>query len=142
MITLNAFIESLTNEHGKLLQMGIIRYSKYQALFVGGSKATNGKGKQKNEPPKENEYSDESSGLRRSKKKGKENILCSYCGMGFHPEISRMRRTIDQMALLLEKNNITPPIGTRRADHGENTEEHEERCHALKASCLKKCFPR
>ena len=34
MLTLNAFIESLTNEHDKLVQMGIIRSSKYQALFA------------------------------------------------------------------------------------------------------------
>ena len=45
-----------------------------------------------------------------------------------------MRRTIDQMALLLEKNNITLPAGTRKDDYGEKTEDHDERCHALKAS--------
>ena len=28
MLSLNAFIESLTNEHDKLVQMGIMRYSK------------------------------------------------------------------------------------------------------------------
>ena len=100
MPTLNAFIESLTNKHDKLVQMGIIRSSKDQALFAEGSKAMNGKGKKKNEPPKENEQSDESSCLRRSKNKGKENILCSYCGRGFHPESSYMRRNIDQIALL------------------------------------------
>ena len=60
MLTLNAFIESLTNEHDKLVQMGIIKNSKDQALFVVGPKAMNGKGKQKNqnpkyEPPKEKE---------------------------------------------------------------------------------------
>ena len=49
MLTLNAFIESLTNEHDKLFQMGIIRYSKEQALFFGGPKATNGKGNKKNQ---------------------------------------------------------------------------------------------
>ena len=47
MSTLNAFIESLTNEHDKLVQMGIIRYSKDEALFVGGPKAMNGNGKKK-----------------------------------------------------------------------------------------------
>ena len=53
MPILNAFIESLTNEHDKLIQMLIIRSSKGQALVAGGPKATNGKGKQKNEPPVE-----------------------------------------------------------------------------------------
>ena len=50
MPTLNSFIESLTHEHDKLIQMGIIQASKDQALVVGGPKASNGKGKQKNEP--------------------------------------------------------------------------------------------
>ena len=45
---LNAFIESLISEHDKLVQMGIIISSKDQALFVGGPKAMNGKGKKKN----------------------------------------------------------------------------------------------
>ena len=82
MPTLNAFIESLTNEHDKIVQMGIIISSKYQALFVGGPKATNGKWKQKNqktkyEPPKEKEQLDESSSSRRNKKNGKQKILFS-----------------------------------------------------------------
>ena len=38
------------------------------------------------------------------------------------------------MALLLEKNNITIPVGARKVEHREETEEHDERCHALKAS--------
>ena len=85
--TLDAFIQSLTYEHDKLYQMGIIRYSKDQALLAGEPKATNGNGKQnpKNEPPKEKEHSNEPSGSRRSKKKGKSKILCSYRGTGFHP---------------------------------------------------------
>ena len=46
MPSLNAFIESLTNEHDKLVQMGIIRSSKDQALFALGPKDSKGKGKQ------------------------------------------------------------------------------------------------
>ena len=46
-----------------------------------------------------------------------------------------MRRTIDEMALLLKKHNITVPSSARKADHREETEEHEETCHALKARC-------
>ena len=77
MLTMNAFIESLTNEHDKLIQMGIIRSYKYQALVSRGPKATNGKGKQKNEPPMGKEQSDQLSGSRRSKKNGKRKTLCS-----------------------------------------------------------------
>ena len=39
------------------------------------------------------------------------------------------------MALLLKKHNIIVPTSARKADHREETEEHEETCHALKASC-------
>ena len=46
-----------------------------------------------------------------------------------------MRRTIDEMALLVKKHNITVPSRARKDDHREETEEHEETCHALKASC-------
>ena len=49
-----------------------------------------------------------------------------------------MRRTIAQMALILEKNNIIVPVGARKVDHREETEEHDETCHALKASCSRK----
>ena len=43
-----------------------------------------------------------------------------------------MIRTIDEMALLLKKHNITVPASTRKPDHREETEEHEDTHHALK----------
>ena len=43
--TLDAFIESLTSEHDKLVQMGIIISSHDQALHVSGPKYLKGKGK-------------------------------------------------------------------------------------------------
>ena len=55
MPTLNFFIESLTQEHDKLIQMGIIKYSRDQALVAGGPKVENDKGKQKDESPVEKE---------------------------------------------------------------------------------------
>ena len=45
-----------------------------------------------------------------------------------------MRRPIDDMALLLKKHNIIVSASARKANHREETEEHEETCHALKAS--------
>ena len=53
--TLNSFIESLTQEHDKLIQMGIIRSSRDQALVAGGPKVANDKGKKKDESPIEKE---------------------------------------------------------------------------------------
>ena len=55
MPTLDSFIESLTQEHDKLIQMGIIRSSRDQALVAGGPKITNDKGKKKDESPVEKE---------------------------------------------------------------------------------------
>ena len=49
MPTLNPFIESLTQEHEKLIQTGIIRSSRDQTLVVGGPKVANDKGKKKDE---------------------------------------------------------------------------------------------
>ena len=49
-----------------------------------------------------------------------------------------MRRKIDEMDLIMKKHNITIPTGARKADHREETEEHDETCHALRASCSRK----
>ena len=51
MPTLDAFIQSLTSENDKLIQMGIIQYSKDQALVVRRDKVANDKGNQKDESP-------------------------------------------------------------------------------------------
>ena len=95
MPTLNAFIESLTNEHDKLAQMGIIRSSKDQAPFSLGPKYLKEKGKQKNQktnfdalkPKEKNQQQEETSVSKKHNKKGnqgKEKFKCSYCGKGFH----------------------------------------------------------
>ena len=68
-------------------------------------------------------------------KNGKQKTLCSYYGRGFHPESTYMRRTIDEMDPLMKKHDITVPSSARKVDHREETEEHAETCHALKASC-------
>ena len=141
MSSLNAFIESLTNEHDKLVQMGIIGSSKTQALFIGGPKATNGKGNQKNQktkfdapkPKEKHQQQDEPSCSRKNKhkgKEGKEKIKCSYYERGFDLEISCMKRQLDEMTLLLENNNINLPEGARkRENHDRNTQP--ERGHVL-----------
>ena len=134
MTTLNSFIESLTQEHDKFIQMGIIRSSRDQALVAREPKVANDKGKQKDESPVEKQQSNGPSGSKRSKKNGKGKTLCSYCGRGFHLERSCMRRKIDEMDLLLKKHNIIVPASTRKAYQKEETKEYEETCNALKAS--------
>ena len=48
-----------------------------------------------------------------------------------------MKNTIAQMSKLLEQHNISLPKGTRKDDSGYKTEDHDERCHALKAGFSK-----
>ena len=48
-----------------------------------------------------------------------------------------MKKTIDQMEKLLEQHNISLSGGARKTAYGENIEDHDERCHALKDSCSK-----
>ena len=43
-----------------------------------------------------------------------------------------MKKTIDQMEKLLEQHNISLPEGARKTASRENTEDHDERCHAVK----------
>ena len=46
-----------------------------------------------------------------------------------------MRRTIDEMALLLKKHKVTVPASARKVEQKEETKEYEETFHALKAIC-------
>ena len=55
MPTLDDFIASLTYEHDKLIQMGIIRSSRDQALVAGGPKVVTHKGKQNDDSPMKKE---------------------------------------------------------------------------------------
>ena len=142
------FIESLTSEHDKLVQMGIIRSSRDQSLHVTGPKYVKGKGKQqKNQKTKfdalrprvENQQYDESSGSRKNKGKGhngKEKVKCSYCGKGFHPEHACMKKNIDEATSLLERNHINIPDSFRRRDHQDQEPQHEKG-HSLMESTSK-----
>ena len=78
MPSLDTFIKILTKEHDKPVQMGILRSSKYQALFDSGSKDSKGKGKQKNpkdkfdapKPKEMNQQQEESSDSKKHKNRG------------------------------------------------------------------------
>ena len=48
-----------------------------------------------------------------------------------------MKKTIDQMEKFVDQYNIALLEGARKNDSREKTEDHDERCHALKASCSK-----
>ena len=92
MPSLDVFAESLIQEQDKLIQMGVVRTSKNQALLAGDSSNAqaigNKKGKEtKNidSKPKENhKYSNGASGS--NKKKKFEKSKCSYCMRVFYLE--------------------------------------------------------
>ena len=70
------------------------------------------------------------------KKKGKgEMSKCTYCGKGFHPESSCMKKQIDMLTKLLEKHNISLPEGTKKKEGGPSFED-KERVHALATSSV------
>ena len=116
--SLNTFIESLTSEHDKLVQMGIIRSSHDQALHVSGPKYLKCKGKKQKNPknkfkaPKpnvENQQHEESFSSKKNKGKGhhgKEKVKCSYCKKGFHAEHAYIKKKLDETTSLLERNHI------------------------------------
>ena len=61
----------------------------------------------------------------------------SYYKKGNHIEKYCMKKTIDTMSKLLEKHNISLPEGARKVESGDNTGDHDERSHAMKASFSK-----
>ena len=98
-----------------MVLMGTIKPSKDQALVAGYSKVNSkDKNKDKKPPDKKGDKSksqEESSNSKNKnfwKKKGKgEGIKCAYYGKGFHCKSSCIKKHIDMLNQLLEKNNIS-----------------------------------
>ena len=86
-----------------MIQMGVIKTSKDQALLVTEFSKAQAKGKSKGKEPKAadlkpKEDQKTSEGALGSKKKKK----CPYCMRGFHPEDSCMKKQVDQLTALLK----------------------------------------
>ena len=121
-------MDSLTQEKYKLVMMGIIKPSKDQYLVAGCSKVDSKiKKKYKNpfEQKRDKEKSqEESSGSKKNpqKKKNKgEMSKYAYCNKGYHPEISCMKKKIDMLTQILEKNNISLIYFSKRREGGLNS---------------------
>ena len=79
---------------------------------------------------------DESFGSRKNKGKGhhgKEKVKCSYCTKGFHPEHACMKNKLDEVSLLLKRNNINLSKSVRKRDNRDR-DIQQERGHALMES--------
>ena len=108
------FMESLTQEQDKLVMMGTIKPSKDQALVAIDSRVDSKSNKKAKNPPEQkrdkSKSQEEPQGSKKNsqKKKNKgEMRKCAYCSKGYHPERSCMRKQIDMLTQILEKNNIS-----------------------------------
>ena len=57
----------------------------------------------------------------------------AYVIKGYHPERSCMKKKIDMLTQLLEKNNISLPDFSKKKEGGSNSRD-KERVHALVSS--------
>ena len=57
---------------------------------------------------------------------------CAYCNKGNHTESSCMKKQIDMLTQILEKNGISLPDNSKK--RGGSTSKDRERVHALVAS--------
>jgi hypothetical protein len=112
------FIESLTQDQKKLIHMGFMKDPKANALTMhDGKGSSNQKSKKKqndllhsdskkegySKPFKDSSSSKDSSNSKEKKKKGKK---CTYCNKPNHEESACMKKQIDLMKHVLQKNNL------------------------------------
>ena len=132
MPQLAEFMESLTQEQDKLVIMGTIKHSKDQALVVGDSKVDS-KIKKKAKKPLEQKRDKKQSpeepqgsnkNYQKKKSKGEMN-KCTYSNKGNHTESSCMKKQIDMLTQLLEKNGISLPESSKKREGGSSSDDRE-----------------
>ena len=103
--------------------MGTIKACKDRSLamgvlnsFKGEQKENNLKQLEKRKPDKPKTTDGGSNTPKDKDKKGKEKTKCTYFHKGWHLESACMKKTIDMMVQLLEKNNIPTLEGARKND--------------------------
>ena len=115
------FMESLTQEQDKFVMMGTIKPSKGQSLVAGDLKVDSKRKKKAKKPPEQKrdkkQSPEEPQGFEKNyqKKKNKgEMSKCAYCNKGNHTESSCMKKQIDMLTQLLEKNGISLPDSSKK----------------------------
>ena len=124
MPSLDSLIESLIQEQDKIIQMGDLRASPNKSLLAGQTRNSQARRKQKSkykrniefEPKYEFDPSYEASSSRKHKHHRPDKGKCSYCKKGNHTEKYCMKKTIDQIAKLLEQQNFALPKGVSKTD--------------------------
>jgi hypothetical protein len=112
MPSLEDFIESLTQEKTKLINMGTIKGPRAHALTVhdGSQKYQKSKDKDKRKShahTKKEGYTKPFTDASRSKgEKGRKGEKCTYYHKGFHSKSACMQNKIDLMSQILQQNNL------------------------------------
>ena len=119
MPKLTEFMESLTQEKDKLVDSK----RKKKAKIPPEQK------RDKNKSQEETQGSKKNSQMKKNKG---QMSKCAYYSKGYHPESSCMKKQIDMLTQLLEKNNISLPDCSKKRQGRSNLED-KERVHALVA---------
>jgi hypothetical protein len=139
MPSLEDFIESLTQEQTKLINMGTIKGPRAHALTMqdGSHKYQKYKDKYKwkaHAHPKKEGYTKPFIDASRSKgEKGRKGEKCTYCHKGFHPKSTCMQKQIDIMTQILQKNNLGYhiPEGAKKKKPEDQNSKKDNSSHAL-----------
>jgi hypothetical protein len=111
MPSLEDFIESLTQEQTKLINMGTIKGPRVHALIVHDGRHKYQKSKYKykwksHAHPKKEGYTKTFTDVFGSKgEKGIKGEKCTYCHKKFHLKSTCMQKQLDMMSQILQKNN-------------------------------------
>jgi hypothetical protein len=139
MPSLKDFIESLTQEKTKMINMGTIKGPGAHALTMhDGSheyKKSKDKYKRKSHVHTNKEgYTKPFINASRSKgEKGRKGEKCTYCHKGFHSESACMQKKIDLMSKIIYQNNIGYRIseGVEKNNPKDLNPKKDNSSHAL-----------
>jgi hypothetical protein len=139
MASLEDFIESLTQEQTKLINMGAMKGHRVHALTVhdGSHKYMKYKDKYKRKShahTKKEGYTKPFTDASGSKgEKGRKGEKCMYCHKGFHSEYACMQKKIDLMSQILQQNNLGDrmPEGAKKKKLEDLNSKKHNSSHAL-----------
>jgi hypothetical protein len=139
MPSLEDFIESLTQEQTKLINMGTIKGPRVHALTVHDVSHKYQKSKYKykwkaHAHSKKEGYIKPFTDASRSKgEKGRKGEKCMHCHKGFHLESTCMKKKIDLMSQILQQNNLGDriPEGAKKKKPEDLNSKKRNSSHAL-----------
>jgi hypothetical protein len=139
MASLEDFIESLTQEKTKLINMGTIKGPRAHALTVHDASHKYKKSKDKDKRKshahlKKEGYTKPFTDASRSKgEKRRKGEKCTYCHKGFHSESTCMQKQIDLMSQIHQQNNLGDhiPKGAKKKKAEDLNSKKDNSSHTL-----------